>query len=597
LRSGFFTPPGAGGGTKKAETLHFRSVQLVRYHGTDRNLISKLFLLIVICVPLPAQERWQARSMVISSRGIAATSQTLASQAGAQILARGGSAVDAAIAANAVLSVVEPMMCGIGGDLFAIYYQAKTGTLTGINASGWAGKGQTLEAYKGKGLYGIPSTGIHTATVPGAVDGWWQMHKKFGKLPWADLFQPAIYYARNGFPVTEIIQEDWAGTVAKLRADDNARKYWLVEGRAPKVGELFKVPALGDALELIAKGGRTAFYNGPIAQSILKTSKRLSGTLEAADLSEFTSEWIAPISIDYRGWTVYEMPPNGQGIAALMMLNLMERFGLPGMEQRSAEAMHVKIEAQKLAYRDVHSFVADPRHAKVPVAGMLSKQYAAERAKGISADRANCDTKPGEPEKGHTVYLSVIDKDGNTLSWIQSVSDMWGSGVAVDDYAFHLHDRGGNFSSDPGHPNALAGRKRPFHTIIPGFMEKGPVKIAFGIMRGGNQAQAHAQFVSNVVDHNMNIQAALEAPRFTRRSVEGCGVMMEGRLDEAAKEKLKTLGHYVDWRADYSGQMGGGQAVLLDSDAHMHYGASSPRKDGAAIPEPDPYFINLGKRP
>jgi gamma-glutamyltranspeptidase/glutathione hydrolase len=528
--------------------------------------------------------------MVISSRGIAATSQTLASQAGAQILARGGSAVDAAIAANAVLAVVEPMMCGIGGDLFAIYHEAKSGSLSGINASGWAGKGQTLEAYKAKGLSGIPMTGIHTATVPGAVDGWWQMHGRFGKLPWAELFQPAIYYARNGFPVTEIIQEDWAGTAAKLRGDENARKYWLVDGRAPKVGELFKVPALGDALELIAKGGRDAYYKGPIAQSILKTSKRLGGTLDAGDLAEFASEWIEPVSVDYRGWKVSEMPPNGQGIAVLMMLNLMEKFGLPGMEQRSAEAMHVKIEAQKLAYRDLYAYVADPRQAKVPMKEMLSKAYAEGRAKGIDAAHANCDTRPGEPETGHTIYLSVIDKDGNTLSWIQSVSDMWGSGVAVDDYAFHLHDRGGNFSADPKHPNALAARKRPFHTIIPGFMEKGPVKIAFGIMRGGNQAQAHAQFVSNIVDHNMNIQAALEAPRFTRRTVEGCGVMMEGRLDAAAMEKLKTLGHFVDWRAEYSGQMGGGQAAMLDGVTGMHYGASSPRKDGAAIPEADPYF-------
>lgn len=528
--------------------------------------------------------------MVITPRGIAATSQTLASQAAAQILARGGSAVDAAITANAVLSVVEPMMCGIGGDLFAIHYDARSASLTGINASGWAGKGQTLEAYKAKGLYGVPSTGIHTVTIPGAVDGWWQMHRKFGKLPWADLFQPAIYYARNGYPVTEIIQEDWEGTESKLRGDENARKFWLVDGRAPKVGELFKVPALAAALELIARGGRDAFYRGPIAQSILKTSKRLGGTLEASDFAEFTSEWIVPISVDYRGWKVYEMPPNGQGIAALMMLNLMEKFPLPEMDQRSAEAMHVKIEAQKLAYRDLYAYVADPRQAKVPQNGMLSKAYAAERAKGIRPDQATCDTRPGEPDKGHTIYLSVVDKDGNTLSWIQSISDIWGSGVAVDDWAFHLHDRGGNFSSDPAHPNVLAARKRPFHTIIPGFMEKGPVKIAFGIMRGGNQAQAHAQFVSNVVDHKMNIQAALEAPRFTRRSVEGCSVMMENRIGDSAKDKLKALGHYIDWRAEYSAQMGGGQAVLLDGVTRMHYGSSSPRKDGAAVPEPDPYF-------
>jgi len=548
-------------------------------------------ILFLIAAPLVAQERWQARSMVISSRGIAATSQSLASQAGAQILARGGSAVDAAIAANAVLSVVEPMMCGIGGDLFAIHYDAKSAKLSGINASGWSGKGQTLEAYRAKGLSGVPYSGIHTATVPGAVDGWWQLHQKFGKLPWADLFQPAIYYAREGFPVTEIIQEDWAGTSSKLERDENARKYWLIDGRAPRLGEVFKVPALATALSIIAKGGRDAFYNGPIAQSILKTSRRLGGTLVQEDFTLFRSEWIDPISTDYRGWKVYEMPPNGQGIAALMMLNLMEMFSLPQMDPRSAEAMHLKIEAQKLAYRDLYAYVADPKVSKVPIAGMLSKAYATERAKGIQAGRATCDTRPGEPEKGHTIYLSVIDKEGNTLSWIQSISDMWGSGVAVDDYAFHLHDRAGGFSSDPAHPNVLAARKRPFHTIIPGFMEKGSQKIAFGIMRGGNQAQAHAQFVSNVVDHNMNIQAALEATRFTRRSVEGCGVMIENRLNEGALEKLRGMGHIVDLRAEYSGQMGGGQAVMLDTAAKMHYGASSPRKDGAAIPEPDPYFL------
>jgi len=477
-----------------------------------------------------------------------------------------------------------------GGDLFAIHFDAKTGKLAGLNASGWSGKGQTLEAYSKKGLSGVPYTGIHTVSVPGAVDGWWQLHQKFGKRPWAELFQPAIYYARYGFPVTEIIQEDWAGTTSKLQNDENARKYWMVDGRAPRVGEVFRVPALAAAYELLANGGRDAFYSGPILRSILKTSRRLGGTLVAEDFQQFRSEWVDPISTDYRGWKVYEMPPNGQGIAALMMLNLMEKFSLPQLDVRSAEAMHLKIEAQKLAYRDLYQYVADPRRAKVPVAGMLSKAYAAERAKAILGDRATCDTRHGDPEKGHTVYLSVVDSGGNSVSWIQSISDLWGSGVAVDDFAFHLHDRAGGFSSDPAHPNALAARKRPFHTIIPGFMEKGNQKIAFGIMRGGNQAQAHAQFVSNVADHGMNIQAALEAPRFTRRSVEGCGVMIENRLNEGALEKLRAMGHIVDLRAEYSAQMGGGQAVLVDTVTKIHYGASSPRKDGAAIPEPDPYF-------
>jgi gamma-glutamyltranspeptidase/glutathione hydrolase len=552
-----------------------------------------LLLVSVFLCELTAQERWQARSMVISQRGIAATSQTLASQAAAQILARGGSAVDAAIAANAVLSVVEPMMCGLGGDLFAIHYEAKTGKLAGINASGWSGKGQSLDAYARKGLNGIPYTGIHTASVPGAVDGWWQLHRTFGKLPWATLFQPAIYYARQGFPVTEIIQSDWVGTQSKLLGDENARKYWLINGRAPEIGQVFKVPGLAAAYEALARGGRDAFYKGPIAAAILKTSERLGGTLTAADFTEFSSEWIDPISIEYRGWKVYEMPPNGQGIAALMMLNLMEPFSIPRMEQRSAEAMHVKIEAQKLAYRDIYAYVADPRVSKVPITGMLSKAYAKDRAKAIDPSRAVCDTRAGEPESSQTVYLSVIDKDGNLVSWIQSISDLWGSGVAVDDYAFHLHDRAGGFSSDARHPNALAPRKRPFHTIIPGFMERGDRKIAFGIMRGSNQAMAHAQFVSNVVDHGMNIQAALEAPRFTRRSVDGCGVIIENRLPESALDKLREMGHYLDVRAEYSGLMGGGQAILLDTSTRVHYAASSPRKDGAAIPEPDPYFSTL----
>lgn len=553
-------------------------------------MLRSIISLLALSLMVSAQERRHARSMVISSRGIAATSQSLASQAGAQILARGGSAVDAAIAANAVLSVVEPMMCGLGGDLFAIHFDPKAAKLTGINASGWSGKNQTLESFRAKGLNGVPTSGIHTVSVPGAVDGWWRMHRKFGKLPWADLFQPAIYYARNGYPVTEVIQEDWASTASKLERDPNAAKYWLVNGKAPKVGETFKVPALASAFEILAREGRDAFYTGAIGKAILKTSQRLGGTLDAVDLAEFTSEWVDPISTEYRGWKVYEMPPNGQGIAALIMLNLMEKFPLPHMDQGSPEAMHVKIEAQKLAYTDTYAYVADPRKSKVPQSGLLSKAYAEARAKAIDPARANCDTRAGEPDKGHTVYLSVIDKDGNAVSWIQSISDMWGSGVSVDDYAFHLHDRAGGFSSNADHPNALAARKRPFHTIIPGFMSDGKSHIAFGIMRGSNQAQAHAQFVSNIVDHGMNIQAAMEAPRFTRRTVEGCAVMVENRLAEGAIDKLRSLGHFVDLRAEYSGQMGGGQAVMLDTVTGSHYGASSPRKDGAAIPEPDPYF-------
>jgi gamma-glutamyltranspeptidase/glutathione hydrolase len=557
-------------------------------------LISACF---IVAAALSAQERWQARSMVISQRGIVATSQTLASQAGAQILARGGSTVDAAIAANAVLAVVEPMMCGMGGDMFAIYWDAKTGKLTGINASGWAARGQSIDWLKKQGAYSMPTTGIQTVTVPGAVDGWEKMHKRFGKLPWRDLFQPAIYFAKNGFPVTEIIQYDWDGTTAKLSLDENARRVFLKDGKAPQVGEIFRNPELARAFELVAAGGAQAFYRGPIRDAILKTSKRLGGALAAEDFEQFQSEWVQPLAIDYRGWKVYQLPPNGQGAGTLEMLNIMAQFPLPEYAQNSADAFHFKIEAQKLAFQDSRRFIADPRIAKVPTEGLLSKEYAKERASGISAKEANCNTTPGKPPGGgNTVYLTAIDAEGNIASWIQSISDTWGSGVAVDGMGFHLHDRGGAFSFDPAHPNALGPRKRPFHTIIPGFMEKDDLHIAFGIMRGMNQAQAQAQFVSNVADHRMNIQAALEAPRFTKITLGGCDVRIEARVPPEARDELTRRGHSLTVGGEYSGYMGGGQAVMRDSRNKVNYGASSPRKDGAAIPEPDAYFGASGGR-
>ncbi len=560
--------------------------------------------LLLLVLPLNSQERWQARSMVITRGGIVSTSQTLASQAGAQILARGGSAVDAAIAANAVLGLVEPMMNGIGGDLFAIHWDAKSNKLTGINASGVAPRGLSLEALRKRDMSSIPASGIHTVTVPGAVDGWAQMHKRFGKIPWADLFAPAIYYAENGFPVTEIIQFDWQDSASKLSGDENATRTYLPNGRAPAVGEIFKNPALAKAYKLIAQQGPQAFYRGEIAQAILRTSKRLGGTMTADDLRAHESEWVKPIETSYRGWKVYQLPPNSQGVGTLEMLNVMEQFPIPEWEPLSLNAFHVKIESQKLAFQDQRRYVADPRVVSVPTTGLLSKDYAKERAKLISLEKANCDTEPGKPptslgdaaKVNHTIYLSVIDRDGNIVSWIQSISDIFGSGVGVDDFGFVLHDRGGAFSSDPGHPNALAPGKRPYHTIIPGFLEKGDQHIGFGIMRGQNQAQAQAQFVSYVVDHGFNIQAALEAPRFTKTTLGGCDVRMESRVPEPVREELEKRGHWINLRGEYSGLMGGGQAVMRDSKAKTNYGASSPRKDGAAIPEPDSYDWPPAKR-
>jgi gamma-glutamyltranspeptidase/glutathione hydrolase len=549
-------------------------------------------LLLLLAATAFAQDRSQARSMVISDRGIVATSQTLASQAGAQILARGGNAIDAAIAANAVLSVVEPQSCGMGGDLFAIWWDAKTGKLSAINASGWAPQALTIDFLRKLGHTVMPQEGIHAVTVPGAVDGWARLHKRFGKLPWRDLFQPAIYYAEHGYPVTEQISAGWKAEVAKLTKDENARKVLLVNGAAPGVGDTFRNPQLAAAYRLVAQDGPDAFYRGPIAKAILRTSDRLKGTLASADLAQFEAEWVEPISTDYHGWKVYELPPQGQGIAAIEMLNLFSLFPLSTYDPRGVAELHTQMEAQKLAYADLRRYVADPRFSKPPVPGMISMDYARERAKLIDPNRARCDVQPGKPPSigGDTIYMSAVDRDGNIVSLIQSLYLNFGSAVVVEDYGFPLQNRGGLFDLDPTHPNALAPRKRPFHTIIPAFMEKGDLHIGFGIMGGLNQAQAHAQFVSNIVDHGMNIQMALEAPRFTKTTWGGCDFLIENRIPADIRNALTARGHELKVLGDFGNLVGGGQAVLHDSKKHVNYGASDPRKDGAAVPEPPPYF-------
>jgi gamma-glutamyltranspeptidase/glutathione hydrolase len=545
-----------------------------------------LFLLTSAAWP---QDRSQARSMVISDRGIVATSQTLASQAGAQILARGGSAMDAAIAANAVLGVVEPESCGIGGDLFAIEWDAKTGKLAAINASGWAPKGLTIDALAKLGHKAMPQEGMLSVTVPGAVDGWSRLHKRFGRLPWKDLFQPAIYYAEHGYPVTEMIAAAWKIEEPKLARDANARKVFLP---APSAGGIFRNPQLADALRALAQDGAPAFYRGAIAKAILRTSDRTGGFLSASDLAEFEAEWVEPISTDYRGWKVYELPPNGQGIAAIEMLNLFSMFPLVSYDPRGLAELHTQMEAQKLAFADLRRYIADPRFSRPPVAGLISMDYARERARLIDPDRAHCDVQPGRPPAigGDTIYLAAVDAEGNIASLIQSNYLNFGSAVVVDDYGFPLQNRGGLFDLDPSHPNALAPRKRPFHTIIPAFMEKGDLHMGFGIMGGLNQAQAHAQFVSNVVDHGMNIQLALEAPRFTKTTWGGCDFLIENRIPADVRNGLTARGHDLKVLGDFASLMGGGQAVLHDSSKKVNYGASDPRKDGAAVPEPPPYF-------
>ncbi len=551
---------------------------------------SILFLLAIALITMTAhtQSRTQARSMVVSQGGIVATENPLASQSGAMILAHGGNAVDAAVASNAVMGVVEPMMNGIGGDLFAIVYEAKTGKLYGLNASGWAPAKLSIEFLHAKGDDMMPQSGVDSVTVPGTVEGWSKLLSRLGTKKFSEVLAPAIHYAKNGFPVPELDAEYWASSEEKLRADANAAKTFLIDGHTPRLGEIFRNPDLAHSLQQIAAGGRDAFYKGEIANRIVTTSTKLGGTMSGQDLADFSSEWVEPISTTYRGWTVYEIPPNGQGIATLEMLNIMETFPLRQFHIPS-DVPHVMIEAKKLAYADMLRYVADQKFSSVPVAGMLSKDYAAQRAKRIDMAKANCDVAPGEPEfptQGHTTYLAVVDREGNMVSLIQSNYSHFGSGVVPDGTGFALQNRGALFSLDPKSPNALAGHKRSLHTIIPGFMTHGQQRIAFGIMGGFNQAQAHAQFVSNIVDFGMNIQAALEAPRFTKLTFSGCDVNMEDRFSADIRAALMRRGHQIELLGSFAQPVGGGQAVRRDFATGVNFGASDPRKDGEAIPEP-----------
>ncbi len=534
------------------------------------------------------QDRSQTRSMVISRNGIVAAESPLAAQAGVHILEHGGNAVDAAIATNAMMGVVEPMMNGIGGDLFAIVYDAKANKLYGLNASGWAPKGLTIEYLQKQGIRSMPQQGVNAITVPGVVDGWQKLADKFGRKKLAEDLAAAIRTAQDGFPVPEWTAAYWAASADYLRMDDAATKTYLPGDHAPKVGEVFRNPDLAWSLEQIAQHGRDAFYKSEIATKILESMKRHGGPMVEADLADFSSEFVEPISTTYRDWTVYELPPNVQGLAALEMLNIMETFPLGQKDWGfgSTNALHTMIEAKKLAYSDLLKYIGDPRKQKLPVGTLLSKEWAAQRAKQIDADHANCDVAAGEiPAGNDTTYLSVVDREGNMVSLIQSNYESFGSGVVAAGTGFALHDRGGLFSLDPASPNALAGRRRPLHTIIPAFAQKGDTRVAFGIMGGWNQSQAHAQFMANLADFKMNIQAAMEAPRFTKRSFSGCDVTMENRIAQKVRDELTAKGHKIELKGMFTSGVGGGQAVMRDFATGVNYGASDPRKDGQAVAE------------
>jgi gamma-glutamyltranspeptidase/glutathione hydrolase len=526
--------------------------------------------------------------MVISKKGIVAAESPLAAQAGVRILESGGNAVDAAIAANAMMGVVEPMMNGIGGDLFAMVYDAKANKLYGLNASGWAPKGLTIESLKKLGLKEMPQSGVQTITVPGTVDGWQKLSEKFGRKKLTEDLAAAINTAQNGYPVPEWVAMYWAGEADYLRADEAATKLYLPKDKAPKTGEIFQNPELAWSLQQIAAHGRDGFYKGELATKMLAGMQRRGGTMTAQDLQEYSAEWVEPISTTYRDWTIYEMPPNGTGIAALEMLNIMETISLGQKDSGfgSTKTLHSMIEAKKLAYADMAKYIGDPRGQKLPVSTLLSKEWAAERAKLIDPDHAHCEVAAGDlPVGKDTMYLTVVDREGNMVSLIQSNYSGFGSGIVAPGTGFALHNRGGLFVLDPASPDALAGRKRPRHTIIPAFAQKGDTRVAFGIMGGWNQSQAHAQFVANLADFKMNIQAAMEAPRFVKHTFGGCDVLMENRFSQKVRDELTAKGHIIQVMGAYSSSMGGGQAVLRDFATGVNFGASDPRKDGEAIPE------------
>ena len=467
-------------------------------------------------------------------------------------------------------------------------WTAKDGKLHGLNASGWAPEDLTIEFLKQKGIERLPPHSIHTVTVPGAVAGWAALHLRYGKLPWKTLFQAAIAHAREGFPVSERVALLWnqLSEIESLHKPEGGPAIFLPDGKPPQVGQVFRNPDLAKAFSLIASQGADTVYRGTIAQSILETSRKNGGTMQASDLSEWTPEWVEPISTTYRGWRIYELPPNGSGIGALEMLNVMETEDISRWPARSPEVLHWGIESMRVAWADLWRYVSDPRFVNVPVKPMLSKEYARRRGDAIDKSRANCGVVASEEliSGGNTTYLAVVDKDGNIASWIQSLATSFGSQVNVEGMGFHLQNRGGYFRLDAKHANALAPRKRPFHTIIPAFMETGDLHIGFGIMGGPTQPYSHAQFVSNIADHRMNIQAAMDEPRFVPG--KGCEVAMESRIPNESRETLTQRGHKVTSVGPFNTVgVGVGQAVMRDTGRGVNYGASDARGDGAAIPQ------------
>jgi gamma-glutamyltranspeptidase/glutathione hydrolase len=545
----------------------------------------------------PTGRIYGTRSPVLARNGVIATSQPLASAAGLQVLQEGGNAIDAAVTAAAVLAVVEPTMTGVGGDLFAVVFDAKAKTLKGLNSSGRAGAFANAEALLSRGLREMPTHGPSSVTVPGSVAGWSELLTSFGTIPLTRALAPAIAYARNGFPVSEIVAAQWRAVGQRLATDREAARVLLPDGRAPHAGEVFRNPDLALTLEQIAATGATAIYKGPIGTAIADHLSALGGFLTNADFSAHRSDWVEPLRTTYRGYTLHELPPNTQGFVALEMLNILEGYDVKRMGHNSVDYLHAYIEAKRIAFADRRAFLADPGHvAPDLVATLISKSYAAERRKEIDPRRAATRydpatdaarvqpsrvtnaSRPASDHRGDTVYLAAADRAGNVISLINSLFDSFGSGIVVPGTGIALHSRGSGFTLQEGHPNQLAPGKRPAHTLVPAFITADGVPLmAFGVMGADNQAQAHAQIVANIVDFGMNVQEAGDVPR-VRHFDDGLAV--ESGIPAAVRSSLGAMGHTLH---DGRGLMGGYQAVRIDPDTGVLQGGSDPRKDGMAV--------------
>jgi len=553
-----------------------------------------LIILFLLVANVYAQDRitgktFASRSEVIAQHGIAATSHPLATQVALDILKKGGTAIDAAIAANACLGLMEPTGCGIGGDLYAIVWDSKTSKLHGLNASGRSPKSLKANVFAQKGLTSIPPYGPLPVSVPGAVDGWDQLHKKFGRLPLSALLEPAIKYAEQGFPVTELIAFYMAAGARNLSKYEGFSEVYMPGGKPPAKGEIFRNPALASTYRQIATGGRDAFYKGDIARTIADYMKKQGGYLSYEDLATHTSTWVEPVSVNYRGYDIWELPPNGQGIAALQMLNILEQYDIASMGFGSAEYIHVFTEAKKLAFEDRAMYYADMDFALVPVKQLISKEYAIERSKLINPSRAAKAYDPGILKTPETIYLTVADGEGNIISLIQSNYRGMGSGMTPPGLGFVLQDRGEMFSLNPNHANSYQPGKRPFHTIIPCFITReGKPWVSFGVMGGAMQPQGHAQIVVNLIDFGMGLQEAGDAPRIQHegsseptgeKMVNGGDLYLESGIDYEQIRKLVLKGHRVGYNV---GGYGGYQAIMWDDKNKVYLGASESRKDGQA---------------